>query len=42
MTYKNIFKLLGTDKQLMTIFGGIVFSVVALVSLLVTAGTLYF
>jgi hypothetical protein len=42
MTYKNIFKLLGTDKQLQTIFTGIIFSGVALVSLAITASTLYF
>ena len=42
MTHKNIFKLIGTDKQLRTIMTGIIFSGVALVSLVITAGTLYF
>jgi hypothetical protein len=41
MTNKNIFKLLGTDKQLVTILTGILFSGVALVSLVVTAGVWY-
>jgi hypothetical protein len=41
MTTKNVIKLLGTDKQLTTILTGIVFSGVALVSLIVTAGVWY-
>ena len=42
MNGKNILKIIGTDKQLQTILTGMVFSVVALVSLMITAGTLYF
>ena len=42
MNGKNILKLIGTDKQLRTIMTGIIFSGVALVSLIITAGTLYF
>jgi hypothetical protein len=42
MTGKNIFKLLGTDKELVKLLSGIVFSGVALVSLVITAGVWYF
>jgi hypothetical protein len=42
MTGKNIFKLLGTDRELVKLLSGIVCSGVALVSLVVTAGVWYF
>lgn len=42
MTSKNIFKLLGTDKQLVKILSGIICSGVALVSIVITAGVWYF
>lgn len=41
MTSKNLIKLLGSDRQLLTIMSGIICSGIALVTLVVTAGVWY-
>lgn len=41
MTSKNIIKILTTDKKLSTILSGIIFSGLALVTLVITAGAMY-
>ncbi|MFC1905286.1 hypothetical protein ACFLXL_00575 [Chloroflexota bacterium] len=41
MNRKNLANILFQDRQLMTLFSGIAMSVVALISLVVTAGVWY-